>query len=183
MKLKFSSYLLYLILVVIGEIIRRIFFKHINIILFAWMIIGIGTIYVLGTAIKYRKEIQEKNINDIDRNKDYVMFSKDLIIDIFVTFGNNHDKRYLDPNNMVYIGEFINIILSIVLVFLVLTNKKIDNIKYVLYGQITLVILYYLTLRNYKFDTFYNTLCTLTVSPWLIIPLIILLQHKQIEKI
>jgi len=34
-----------------------------------WMMIGIITIYVLRTAITYRKEIEQKNINDIDINK------------------------------------------------------------------------------------------------------------------
>ncbi len=179
MILKYSVYYWYIIIIIIGEIIRRIYFKNKNIILFAWMMIGIGTIYVLGTAIAYRKEIEQKNINDIDINKNYNLFSKDRIIDMFVIFGNRHDKRYLDSNSYVYIGEFINIILSVIMTFMIITNKSFNYIKYVLYGQISLSIIYYLTFKEYKFDTIHNIFGTLAVSPWLIIPLIILLQNRN----
>lgn len=179
MNINYIPYYMCIVFIIIGEIIRRLFFKNVNIILFAWMIIGILIIYILSIAIIHRKEIQKKNINDIDRNKDYNIFSKDLIIDIFVIFGNNNDKRYLDPNNMVYLGEFINIILSIILIYLIITKKSMSDIKYVLYGQIILSSIYYLTYTQYKFDTIDNILGSLSVSPWLIIPTIILIQNKQ----
>lgn len=176
MKLKNIMYFEYIIFIIIGEIIRRLYFKNVNMILFMWMMIGIVTIYVLGIAIINRKEIQQKNINDIDINKNYNIFSKETIIDTFAVFGNNHDMRYLDPNNIVYLGEFINIILTVILIYLIITKKSMNEIKYVLYGQITLATIYYLTYKQYKFDTLHNILGTLAVSPWLIIPIIILVQ-------
>ena len=177
MKLIYNIYFIYVVFIIIGELIRRIYFKDINIILFIWMTIGIITIYVLGMAIIYRKEIQKRNINDIDMNKNYNIFSKETIIDSFAMFGTKHDKRYLDSNNYVYIGEFINIILSIILTYQVLLNR-INNVKYVLYGQIMLASIYYLTFTQYKFDTIHNIMGTLTVSPWLFIPIIILIKNN-----
>jgi hypothetical protein len=174
-----NIYYIYISIIIIGEIVRRIYFKHINIILFAWMMYGIITIYILGTAIIYRKEIEQKNINDINKNSNF-LFSKNEIIDGFVVFGTNNDKRYLDSNSYVYIGEFINIILTVIMIFMIITNKPFNNIKYLLYGQITLAFIYYLTFTEYKFDTKENIIGTLAVSPWLIIPLIILFEHKQI---
>lgn len=165
-----------------GEIIRRKFFQYIDPFFFMWIILSIGSIYYISIAIKYRKQIKERNLIKFDSNKKYdLFFLKEFIIDGFSVFGNNVDNRYLEPNNIVYWGEGINIILSLLLVyftFFIKSNNSIVYIKNILYGQIILTIGYYLTFTQYKFDTFENIINQCAILPWGLIPLIILLRNK-----
>lgn len=165
-----------------GEIIRRIFFRHIDPLFFMWIIISIGSIYYISIAIKYRKQIKERNLTHLDSNKQYNLFYvKEFIIDAFSVFGNNVDNRYLQPNNIVYWGEGINIILSVLLVyfsFFIKSNKSLIYIKNILFGQIILTIGYYLTFSQYKFDTLENIISQCAILPWGLIPLIILIRNK-----
>jgi hypothetical protein len=179
MKSKNFHYFLFTI-IIIGEILRRIFFKHIDIILFGWLSVGIFTTYYISIILLNKDIIVSKRNNSINLEKEYNVFDKNLAIDRMLYFGKYHSKRHLDPDSIVYLGEFINIILSIMLIYFVIYKKNIQNIKNVLFVQIILTITYYLTLdkNELKFDTIDNIFGTLSIGWWAIIPCIILLRNK-----
>jgi hypothetical protein len=169
-------------LVVLGEIARQYVYKDVDPILFTWMMLSIGTVYYIGLVLYNRKEIRDRNVKYIEPNKKYDIINiKEYIVDTFGVFGNEVDNRYLDPNSIVYLGEAINIVFSIILAYLILFSSspnKMTYIKYVLLGQVVLTSLYYLTFRNYRFDNMNNILNSLAIAPWGLIPLVILLRNK-----
>ena len=175
--------LVYIIsLIVLGEIVRQYKYLDVDPLLFTWMMLSIGTIYYIGLVLYNRREIRDRNTKYIEPGKKYDIINiKEYIIDSFGVFGNDVDKRYLEPNSIVYLGETINIIFSIILVYLILFSSipnKIKYIKYMLLGQVALTTGYYLTFRNYRFDNIENILNSLAIAPWGLIPLIILLRNK-----
>jgi hypothetical protein len=173
-------------LIVLGEITRQYKYLDMDPLLFMWMMLSLGTVYYIGLVLYNRKEIRDTNKKYIEPGKKYDIINiKEYIIDTFGVFGNNIDNRYLDPNSIVYLGEGINIIFSIILAYLILFSSspnKMKYIKYVLYGQVALTVGYYLTFRNYRFDNIYNILGTFAVLPWGLIPLIILSRSNTFSK-
>ena len=169
-------------LIVLGEIARQYKYLDVDPLLFTWMMLSIGTVYYIGLVLYNRKEIRDRNVKYIEPGKKYDLINiKEYIIDNFGVFGNEVDSRYLEPDSIVYLGEAINIIFSIILAYLILFSSspnKMKYIKYVLFGQVALTIGYYLTFRNYRFDNIDNILNSLAIAPWGLIPLIILLRNK-----
>ena len=174
-----NELLLLFIIIIMIEIIRRKKYPTYDPVLFLWISMSIYTIFYCGIAIKYRKEIRDRNLFSIDPKKKYDMiFMKEYIIDSFSVLGNNVDKRYLDPNSIVYLGEGVNIILSVLLIFFVFFTKSIQSIKYILSGQIILTILYFLTFTPYEFAKISELLPLIIFLPYGLIPMIILLRNK-----
>ena len=171
-----------IIIILFNEFIRRSFYSEYNVLLFHWIIFGIYIFFYVGTIIVNRTEIKKKKDNNF-WTKQYTPFSKQFWIDTYIEYAEYTDNRYFNELSGVYFIEFLNIIISMIMGILILSNKlnKIKSlIKFLLLSQVIICLIYFLSIEMNPFVSLRGTIYAGISFLWILIPSIILVKNDFI---